>query len=281
MTPSQQKKIRPIIMYSIPALNSKYSLVIDELNQLGRTLDFSTFDLARLRKEAKNIKENVDLASGFALLGMISCLERDEKGVRKSFEKAIQQSGGETPHIINYSIALRSLGFMEEAYGYTIDACEKDPINTDFIAYAIELACVLNSKVDFKKYTSMWHKLNKKEHPLEFNPLFREVDSKEYFDFMQKHSEPNYELPPGHLYPGKIVAECGLEIIRIFGAPLNIVTEIMLDPDSKPNLVAWIQWFEGMDRGMELYDQFEQWYIDHDYDIRTDIVSFNIEFVGV
>ena len=266
-------------MYSIPALNSKYGQVVDELNRLGKTLDFTAFDLVRLKKDAKNIKENVDLASGFALLGMIFCLERDEKGVRKSFEKAIQQSGGQTPHIINYAIALRSLGFMEEAYGYSVDACEKDPINTDFITCAIELACVLNDKANFNKYISMWHKLKKEKHLLELKPFFREVDSREYFDFMRRHSEPNYTLPPGHLYPEKIFAECGLEIGRIFGTPLNIISEIMLDPGSSPNLVAWIEWFGDFDEGMRLYDQFEQWYIDHDYDLKTDIVSFNIEFV--
>lgn len=267
-------------MYSIPALKSKYPNLVEKLNLFLTTSDFSTFDLTLLKKEAKEIKENVDLAGGFALLGMISCLEKDEKNVRSFFERAIQQSGGELSHIINFAVSLKNLCFFEEAYGYASDAHEQHPLNLECIDFAIEMACALNKKVDFIKLTTERRKITKEAHPLEFIPRYTRTDEKECSDFIRKNSEPNHVLPPGHIDPLRVFKECGPELVRTFGAPLNVVTEVMLDSDHKPNLVAWVQWFGGMDHGMELYDQFEQWYIEHDYDMKTDIVSFNIEFVG-
>jgi len=267
-------------MYAVPALKSKYSDLVEELNQLLKNLDFSIFELNRLRKEAVQIKENVDLASGFALLGMISCLEKNEKQMRNFFKRAIQQSGGELSHIINLSVSLKNLSFFEEAYGYAFEAYKQDPLNLACLDLAIEIACILNKKADFKKFTAAWHKITKEKHLLELIPRFTKADVKKSFDFVRKHSEPNHVLPPGHIDPDKVVKKCGPEMVHIFGAPLNVVGEIMLDSDYKPSLVAWIQWFGDMDDGMELYDQFEQWYIEHDYDMKTDIINFNIEFVG-
>jgi len=267
-------------MYPIPGLKSKYPDLVEKLNQFSATSEVSSFDLIRLKKEAEEIKENVDLASGFALFGMISCLEKDERQVRSFFKRAIQQSGGELSHILNFSVSLKKLGFFEEAYGYAFEAYEQDPVNLACIDLTIEMACILNKKVDFKKFATAWSKITKENHSLEIIPRITKTDEKEDSDFIRKHSEGNQELPPGHIDPDKVFKECGPEIVRIFGAPLNIVREVMLDPDYKPNLVAWIQWFGDMVDGMELYDQFEQWYIEHDYDMKTDIINFNIEFVG-
>ena len=266
-------------MYSIPALKSKYPVLVEKLNHLLKASDFSTLDLVRVKKEAKEIKEHVDLASGFSLLGMISCLEKNEMKMRSFFKRAIQQSSGGLSHILNYAVSLKNLGFLEEAYDFAIEAHDQNPLSLECIDFTIEIACILNKKAEFEKLATRWRKLNKEPHTLELSPRIIRPDEKGVSDFIQKHSKPNYELPSGHLYPEKIVLECGLEMIRIFGAPLNVVIEIMLDPDAKPNMVAWIQCFGDFDEGMRLYDQFEQWYIDHDYDLKTDIVSFNIEFV--
>ena len=266
-------------MYSIPAQNSKFSILINRLNQLARTFDFTSFDLIRIKKEAEDVKNNVDLASGFALLGMIACLEKDEEEVRSLFKRAIEQSCRESWHIANFAISLKSLGLMEDAYEHAREAYERASGVVDHLNLVIELACVLNKKADFEEFTKVWHKINKEMHPLEVAPFYREVDTKEYSSFLNKHV-PEIGLRSGHLDPVAILAECGPAIIRIFGAPLNVVTEVMMDPGLNPNLVAWIQWFGDMEEGMELYDQFEQWYVENDYDLKTDIVSFNIEFVG-
>lgn len=266
-------------MYSISAPNSKTERLIDELNRLARTLSYTPFDLVRLKKEAEDIKNNVDLASGFALLGMIACLESDEKAVRSFFKRAIEQSGGGTTHILNFAVSLKSLGFLEDAYKYAKEAYEMDPFDPECVNLAIEFACVLNRTAEFKEFLDVWHKMKKEKHRLEVGALFRDADQKASSELLNKYASKD-ALPPGNLEPSTIFKECGEEVVRIFGAPINIVTEVMPDPDSNPNLVAWIQWFEEMDEGMRLFDQFEQWYIDNDYDLKTDVVSFNIEFVG-
>lgn len=267
-------------MYAIPALKSKYPDLVEKLNLFRRTSDFSTFELLRLKKDAEKIKENVDLASGFALLGMISCLEKNERQMRSFFERAVQQSGRAFQHLINFALSLQYFGFFEEAYGYAFEAYEKNPLNEECIEIAIKAACILNKKVDFEQLVAAQRKITNKKHSLEVAPLFTIINKKGCSDFTEKYSEGSQVLPPGHIDPDKVFKECGPEMVRIFGAPLNVVTEIMLDSDNKPNLVAWIQWFGDMADGMELYDQFEEWYIDHDYDMKTDIVNFNIEFVG-
>ena len=266
-------------MNSISAIKSKYPDLVEKLNQFLRASDISALDLARATKEAKEIKDHVDLASGFSLLGMIACLEKNEKEMRSFFKRAIQQSGASLPHVLNYAVSLKNLGFLEEAHDIAIEAHEQSPLNLECIDFNIEMACILNKKTEFEKLTAEWRKLNKEPHTLELSPRIVSSDEKEYSDFIREYSMPNYELPSGHLPPEKIVAECGREAIHIFGAPLNLITEVMLDPGSSPNLVAWIQWFGDFDEGMSFYDQFEQWYIDHDYDLKTDLVSFNIEFV--
>jgi hypothetical protein len=265
-------------MYSIPALKTKHSSIVDTLNEFAKTHVYTQFEIAKLKKEAEDIKNSVDVASGFALLGMIACLERDEKKVRSFFQRALDQSGKAIPHIINFGVSLRGLGFYEDAYRLAVEAYERDQINIICLNLLIELACILNKKDVFKEALSMWHKLKKEKHLLEIAPSFRQADPKTCSDFLSKYKSGN-KLPEGHLSPEAILTKCSLEIVHIFGIPVNVVAEIMLDPEFQPNLVAWIQWFGDFDEGMKLYDQFEGWYLDHDYDLRTDIVNFNIEFV--
>lgn len=267
-------------MYSLPALDSEYPKLVEKLNSFLRTSDFTEFDLAVLKREANKIKNNVDLASGFALLGMIACLEKDEKNVRSFFDRAIQQSSGELPHVINFAVSLKNLCFLDEAYRYVCSAHLQDPLNAECLDFLIEMACILNRKDDFNKFTTEWRRLTKEEHLLQSIPRYVRTDEKECSDFLRKNLKQNNVLPPEHVEPAKIIEECGPELVRIFGAPINVVLEIMPDPDNISNLVGWVQWFGNFDEGMRLYDEFEQWFIDHDYDLKTNIVAFNIEFVG-
>ncbi len=213
-------------------------------------------------------------------MGMIACLVGDEKNVKSFFKRAIEQSCSSLQHVLNFIVSLKSLELMEDAYKYAKEAYEKYPLDSECINVAIEMACILNKKVDFEEYICMWHKIMEKRHPLEIGPLFRDADKKMSLELLEKYGTEGALLPE-HLDPGTIFTQCGPEIRRIFGVPLNIVVDVMPDPDSNPNLVAWIQWFGEMDEGMRLFDQFEQWYIDNDYDLKTNVVSFNIEFVGL
>jgi tetratricopeptide (TPR) repeat protein len=259
---------------------SEVSSLIAELNHFMKTSDFSELDLKRLKKKAENIKNNVDLAAGFSLLGAIASLENDIEAMRSYSERAIQQSGGDPLHILNYSSFLKHFKLYEEAYEQALKAYEKDPSDTDSLNELIELACIQNKKDDFEKYSSAWYKLFRKDHKLKTSPLFFPIKPKEFYAFFKECSEQK-ALPPGHVSPGDILTACAPAIVRFFGTPISVILEIMPDPESnaEPELIAFIQWFGDMEEGMKRDEQFEKWYIENDYDLKTELVFFNIEFV--
>ncbi|MCP4349715.1 MAG: hypothetical protein GY795_29900 [Desulfobacterales bacterium] len=53
----------------------------------------------------------------------------------------------------------------------------------------------------------------------------------------------------------------------------------MPDSSHKPVLAVWVQWYGDMNDGLNRYSQFEDWYIKNDFDIRTDLIFFSIEFM--
>lgn len=262
-----------------PQPESEVSSIMDEVERFRLESNFSDFDLKRLKKKAENIKKN-DLAMGFSLLGMIACLENDSETMRSYFKRAIDQSGSDPLHVLNYAISLRDFGLYEEAYEYAMKAYEKDRSFIKTINILIETALILNKKDAFEKYMSAWHKLIRKDHKFKTSPLFFPIKPKDYRAFLKKHSE--HKLPQGHLPPKDILEACSPAIARIFGTPISVLLEIMPDPESnhEPELLAFIQWFGDMENGMKRYDQFENWYIENDYDLKTDLVVFSIELVG-
>ncbi len=260
---------------------SKVSSLIDEINLFLETQDFSEFDLKRLKKESEKVKKNVDVADGFSLLGMIACLEDDIDAMRSYFKRAIQQSGGNPLHRANYAKCLGYQGIHQDAYEQALRAYEKDQSCIDALDVLIKKTCFLNKIEEFEKYTKAWHKLTREDHILKISSGFYPINKKEYYAFLKKYSDPNL-LPPGHFAPEDILVACYPAIARIFGTPISVALEIMSDPDSnhEPELVAFIQWFGDMDDGMKRYDMFEEWYIENNYDLKTDLVVFSIELVG-
>ena len=92
--------------------------IVDEINRFQSTLDCTELDIRRLKSKAVNIKDNVSIDNGFAILGMIACLEWDLESAKGYFERAVQQSGGSREHLYNYS---RSLEFLRQSlpgYGW-------------------------------------------------------------------------------------------------------------------------------------------------------------------
>ncbi|GEM_PF-6002389 len=264
-----------------PQPSSKVSILIDEINLFLETQDFSEFDLKRLKKESEKVKKNVAVADGFGLLGTIACLENDIDAMRSYFKRAIQQSGGHPLYINNYAACLFYLNLYKDAYEYALKAYEKDRSYLEALDFLIEMTCVLNKKDEFEKYTSAWYKLIQKEHDLKTSVLYNPINRKEYYAFLKKYSDKN-ALPSDHLPPKDILGVCSPAIARIFGTPISVLLEIMHDPESnaEPELVAFIQWFGDMEDGMKRYDQFENWYIENDYNLKTELVVFSIELVG-
>ncbi len=263
-------------MNPTPKTESAFSKLVMELNSYLKTSDFTTFDLKRLKKKAEDIKQHVDIADGFVLLGMIACLENDENKMRSYSERAIQQSGGDVFHMVNYSKSLRFFGLTDESHELAVKAYKKDPADLNTLEYLIVLACEFDKSEEYSTYLTSWHKLTDKKHFLEEKALI--VYTKGVFYFLKEHSNPD-NLPEKHICPGDILAECSCKLIDFFGTPIKVIAEIMSDSNHKPVLVVWVQWSGDMDDGLGRYGQFEDWYIKNDFDIKTDLIYFNIEFM--
>lgn len=254
---------------------SEVSKLMEELNQFLKTSEFSDLDLKRLKKKAEHIKNKVDLTDGFCLLGMIACLESDIAAMMSYCERAIQQSGSDSRVIFNYGICLMYHGLFEEAYERALKAYEKERSYLKALDLLIHLACILYKKEDFEKYTRAWCKITKNNHKLNTYPLFFPIKQKEYRAFLKKYSNME-DLTDGHLLPNDILDACAPMIARIFGTPISVALEIMPNSENKPELIAWIKWFGDIDEGMRRYGLFEDWYIENNYDLKTDLVFFNI-----
>lgn len=258
---------------------SEFSALVDELNTYRLNKDWSEFDIVRLKKKAINIKENVDLAEGFALLGMIACLENDKDMMVSYSEIAIQQSGREPFHMLNYSKSLHFFNLKDDSYKYALMAYSKNPADPEFLEWLIHLSAELNKTQELLKYNENWYKLTGEKYDMKNFISLIYVNEKECREFIDTHANSD-KLPDGHLSPETVLSECIAKMIDFFSVPLKVVLEIMPDSSHKPNLVSWIQWFGDMNDGMERYDRFENWYIENDYDLKTDLINFNIEFVG-
>jgi len=236
---------------SQPQPESEVLSLIDEVERFRLESDISDFDLKRLKNKAMNVKKR-DLAMGFGLLGMIACLENDIDAMRSYFKRAIEQSGGNPLHILNYAISLRYFGLYEEAYEQVLKAYEKNRSDLNALDNLIDMACILNKKEEFEKYTVAWHRLTQKDHDLKTSVLYNPINPKEYYAFFKKYSDKN-TLPYDHLPPKDILEVCSPAIARIFGTPISVVLEIMPNSSYEPNLVAFVQWFGDMEEGMNFY----------------------------
>ena len=71
------------------APESKTNKIINELNLLWRS-SYTELDIARYKREALKIKENVGIVEGFVLLSMIACFEKDLESMRGFSKRAIE-----------------------------------------------------------------------------------------------------------------------------------------------------------------------------------------------
>ena len=179
----------------------------------------------------------------------------------------------------NYAMTLQYFRLSEEANQYALKAYKSDPQHPHCLHAIIAMSCLNNDKESFRIHSNEWFKRNKKEHFLKTMPLYSSVNPKLVDEFVNKYTVEN--IPQGHIPPNDIIERCQDKLMAIFGAPLNIVSEIMPNLEKHPTLVAWIQWAGDPEEGMSKYDRFENWYIENNYDIKTDVVNYCLELVGI
>ncbi len=209
--------------------------LVDEINRFQTTLDHTELDLKRTRKRAENIKDNVSIDYGFAILGMIACFEGDVESMKSYSERAVQQSGGLPEHLYNYSLSLKLFNLHEEAYEKADAAYRKNPADLRYLNNLIQLVCILNKRDEFDRYVKLYKKATQKRHPLEKAALNAIEDNWEFATFIADN--PDLDVRDN---PPEFVDKCFEKIPEIFGTPIAVVFSVMPDEEWKPSLVGWI-----------------------------------------
>lgn len=263
----------------IPKAKPNTEQIIKEINHFRGFAKPTEFEIARLKSEAIKIKDNIDLADGFALLGMIAALERDEIYMHRCFKNALAHSGAKRWwHLDSYAIALMGWGDHKGAHQYAIKAYNLVRSETA-LSTLISLSAATGEWDAFEKYNDEYREKFGKDHETLKHPMVSHSRIVESDDFFFKHANQD-SLPKGHLIPEKIYNLCRPGLIEAFGTPLVLVFEIIPEFEPEPVLSINVQYHGDMDEGLEKFDRFEEWYIENGLDLKTNLVIFDIEFVG-
>ncbi len=247
--------------------------MIDEINRYQSSLDFTEFDIRRLKRAAIKIKENVSVADGFGLLGMVACLEGDLEAMRSCCERAVQQSGGDPKHLYNYSRSLKYHNLYGEAEKEAEKAYERNPSHPGYLDNLIEIDCVLGRKDRFRRHVGEWFELRKKRHWLEAAPLAVWENRRRYREFVSANPELDIiDRPPA------FASECLRKLPEFFGIPLAIVIGIVPNEAWDSTMIVWAQWHGDFEEGLQRYFAFEEWYVDKGFDRMTGLLHFSFEF---
>lgn len=247
---------------------TKIGQLIEKLNKFYDTGIFTEFDLKWLKNEAEKIKDNIDVAYGFSLSGMIAFLENDTDKMHKFFEIALQQSGNAPVFLCQYAKALSNAGLHEKAYEYALKAYDKYLSDAETIDFLVNIVCILNEKDEFIKYTARWREITKEEHPLTVTPKLGKSDRKAVTIFTDENPDVS-----------AVLEKSGPALIKYFGAPLTVMLTLIPDEDGTPDLVAYVRYHYDIEEGMKIFDEFEDWYISQGLDFETDNLVFDIMFV--
>ncbi len=112
--------------------------------------------LKRIERDAHKAME-ADPAHTHMVLGFIAMLQKDIQGVRRHYKIAVEQSGGRSETWYNYSVALGSIGYMEEAFKAAEEAYSRSPNKESVIIRYMQVALgtarlnVVKKLGDFRK----------------------------------------------------------------------------------------------------------------------------------
>lgn len=98
----------------------------------------SQFELTKLKKEAKLIVKH-DAAEGYALLGLLACLEMDVDACLNYFNKSIRL-GSNIARYLNYSSSLLALGLVDEGFELIDSLSDKFKGDTEYLEMAMDFA---------------------------------------------------------------------------------------------------------------------------------------------
>ncbi len=137
--------------------------LVDKINSFTlKARKVSDFEIRLLEREVNSLKRSIDHADYYDLLGRISSLENDEKGMARHFENAIKLAP--TNHAIhgNYIKLLRNRGLMSQAMNQAIDLFHKFPNNSESLSFLIEMS------LQSYKFRETLQLLNNLDNPEDF-----------------------------------------------------------------------------------------------------------------
>lgn len=250
--------------YATKTKENRVRTKIDELSEAGRP---GEWEIIRLKKDAEEIKNAIDVAAGFSLLGLIACIEGDSEEMHRCHKNALHYSPENSLFLADYASSLTNSGLYESAYELFIKSYENDPADTEILDRVILLSILTMDKDGFDKFAEDWRRLTKKKHKYLGKPLF----------FSPKSNYDVNEFVHSHKEIETVFSKCGNELIEIFGVPLNVTFDLVPEGD-REILHGSIVSTDPVEEGMEKFDRFLDWYIDEDVDLITDRFIFNIIF---
>jgi tetratricopeptide (TPR) repeat protein len=145
----------------IAVARTKYSELIERLNQLVRSAGGRKVDelaLRRIEKEARDLL-NADKPGAYVVLGAVACVKHDYASMHANHKRAIQLGGGAFA-CMQYSISLNIVGMFAESLEYAERAHEIDPMDSMMIENVIGALLQIGLSHRAKEYAAKWRKLN-------------------------------------------------------------------------------------------------------------------------
>lgn len=166
--------------------------IIEQLNSLAIE-DASEFELVKIEREVESIKNAVEPSRYLEIKGMISCLRRDVKMMRKYHENALSYSSHHAMSHFQYAASLGKCGMFEEAYNHAKEAFVKDKAKMS-LSKAIELGSFVEAE-DVCELVDEW----KRNYPDEGLPLLS--DDHDIASYALEALDKSLKKNPGLMVP--------------------------------------------------------------------------------
>lgn len=133
--------------------------LVERINRLLGEESPSEFACASIIREAKQLK-STDPVAAYVALGMVACLQKDEKNLRKYHEKALLISDAPLTNL-NYATSLTNFELYEDSIKYFVRAIQlsTDHINPVAQAGLIEVLATTNRFCGAYDELAKWKRL--------------------------------------------------------------------------------------------------------------------------
>lgn len=153
----------------IPSPKNQVDEFINILNEMIDSGETNEFQIARIKREAENMKISTP-AIGFALLGMVSCVNKDVPNTHVNHKNALHYENSSVQKRF-YANSLANLSLFDEAYKYFLEVYKTaDKVDLDLLRSLLRCTYKLNMEDDYCKYSDLWEGLTGTSPSVSFFP---------------------------------------------------------------------------------------------------------------